>query len=59
VIVADVASMGVLSNASLRPLRVANAWLGATVGRYSFGAELLHLLLHAGLSRRFPCLALV
>jgi hypothetical protein len=36
------------------PLRVANASLGATVGRYSFGVELFHLLLHAGLSRRFP-----
>jgi hypothetical protein len=36
------------------PSRVANAWLGATVGRYSFGVGLFHPHLHAGLSRRFP-----
>jgi hypothetical protein len=35
------------------PSRVANASLGVTVDRYSFGVELFHLLLHAGLSRRF------
>jgi hypothetical protein len=35
------------------PSRVANAWLGATVGRYSFGVGLFHPHLHAGLSRRF------
>ena len=35
-------------------LRIANASLGVTVGRYSFDVELFHLLLHAGLSRRFP-----
>src|SRR4029450_2299692 len=39
------------------PSRVANAWLGATVGRYSFGVGLFHPHLHAGLSRRFPWLA--
>jgi len=33
-------------------LTSANAWLGATVDRYSFDVELFHLLLHAGLSRR-------
>src|SRR5512133_1211796 len=38
------------------PSRVANAWLGATVGRYSFGVGLFHPHLHAGLSRRVPCL---
>ena len=32
----------------------ADAWLGATVVRYSFDVERSHLLLHAGLSRRFP-----
>jgi hypothetical protein len=31
-----------------------DAWLGAAVDRYSFGVELFHLLLHAGLPRRFP-----
>src|ERR1019366_6574770 len=31
----------------------ADAWLGATVDRYSFDVELSHLLLHAGLSRRY------
>ena len=36
------------------PSRVANAWLGATVDRYSFGVGLFHPHLHAGLSRRFP-----
>ena len=35
------------------PLRVANASLGVTVGRWPFGVELFHLLLLAGLSRRF------
>lgn len=30
----------------------ADARLAATVGRYSFGVELFHLLLRAGLSRR-------
>jgi len=35
------------------PSRVVDAWLGAAVDRYSFGVELFHLLLHAGLSRRF------
>src|SRR4029434_1099801 len=34
------------------PSRVANAWLGATVGRYSFGVGLFHPHLHAGLLRR-------
>ncbi|MGO9148642.1 MAG: hypothetical protein ACLQFX_03025 [Acidimicrobiales bacterium] len=29
-------------------LTSANAWLGATVDRYSFDVELFHLLLHAG-----------
>ena len=38
------------------PSRVANAWLGATVDRYSFGVGLFHPHLHAGLSRRFPWL---
>ncbi len=36
------------------PSRVANASLGVTVGRWPFGVELFHLLLLAGLSRRFP-----
>ena len=36
------------------PSRVANASLGVTVDRYSFGVGLSHPLLHAGLSRRFP-----
>ena len=36
------------------PSRVVDARLGVTVDRYSFGVELFHLLLHAGLSRRFP-----
>ena len=40
------------------PSRVANAWLGATVDRYSFGVGLFHPLLHAGLSRRFPWLVI-
>jgi hypothetical protein len=35
------------------PSRVANASLGVTVGRWPFGVELFHLLLLAGLSRRF------
>jgi hypothetical protein len=30
------------------------AWLGAAVVRYTFRVRLLHLLLHAGLSRRYP-----
>src|ERR1035438_9542016 len=29
-------------------------WLGARVVRYSFPVRLLHSLLHAGLSRRYP-----
>ena len=40
-------------NASPRPSRDVDASLGAAVGRYPFGVELFHLLLHAGLSRRF------
>ncbi len=36
------------------PSRVAGALLGAVVCRSPFDAELFHLLLHAGLSRRFP-----
>src|SRR5690242_4616174 len=35
------------------PSRDIDASLGAAVGRYPFGVELFHLLLHAGLSRRF------
>jgi hypothetical protein len=35
------------------PSRVVDARLGVTVGRYPFGVELFHLLLHAGSSRRF------
>ena len=35
------------------PSRVVDAWLGAVAGRYPFDVELFHLLLHAGLSRRF------
>jgi hypothetical protein len=35
------------------PSRVANASLGVTVDRYSFGVGLFHPLLHAGSSRRF------
>src|SRR3954468_14567807 len=35
------------------PSRDVDASLGAAVGRYPFGVELFHLLLHAGLSRRF------
>jgi hypothetical protein len=35
------------------PSRVANAELGATVARYTFGVGLSHSLPHAGLSRRF------
>jgi hypothetical protein len=31
-----------------------DASLGVAVGRYSFGVELFHLLLQAGLSRRTP-----
>jgi hypothetical protein len=36
------------------PSRVVDAWPGAAVGRQPFDVELFHLLLHAGLSRRFP-----
>jgi hypothetical protein len=36
------------------PSRAADARLGAIVDRYSFDVENSHLLLHAGLSRRFP-----
>src|SRR3954453_21505965 len=36
-----------------KPPRDVDASLGAAVGRYPFGVELFHLLLHAGLSRRF------
>src|SRR6185295_16325058 len=35
------------------PSRDVDASLGAAVGRYPFGVELFHLLLHAGSSRRF------
>jgi hypothetical protein len=35
-------------------LRVVDAWLRAVAGRSPFDVELFHLLLQAGLSRRFP-----
>src|ERR1039457_6561882 len=35
-------------------LATALTWLGARVIRYSFPVRLLHSLLHAGLSRRYP-----
>ena len=35
-------------------LATALAWLGARAARYSFPVRLLHSLLHAGLSRRYP-----
>src|SRR5215217_4771807 len=42
------------TDASPPPSRTADARLRATVDRYSFDVENSHLLLHAGLSRRFP-----
>jgi hypothetical protein len=36
-----------------RALAGQQTWLGVAVGRYSFGVKLLHLLLRAGLSRRY------
>jgi len=39
-------------------LTTALAWLGAGVARYSFSVRLFHSWLHAGLSRRYPRLAL-
>ncbi len=36
-----------------RVLTDRRTWLGVVVGRYSFDVKLLHLLLRAGLSRRY------